>query len=72
MNSIESRRSQIEKYRQMSGNERLMIGLRLHVLSCEIARDQIKASQSKASSEEVAQTPEESPSLPMPSRRREE
>lgn len=55
MNSIESRRSQIEKYRQMSGNERLMIGLRLHVLSCEIARDQIKASQSKASSEEVAQ-----------------
>ena len=55
MNSAESDQAQIEKYRQMSGNERLKVGLRLHELSCEIARDQIRASQPNASNEEVAE-----------------
>jgi len=34
---------QIEIYRRMSGEERLLIGLRLHELSCEISRDGIRA-----------------------------
>ncbi len=34
--------NQIEKYRQMSGEKRLLIGLELHELSCEIARDGIR------------------------------
>ena len=55
MNPVESHLAQIQKYRQMSGNERLMVGLRLHELSCEIARDRIRASQPNASCEEVAQ-----------------
>ena len=53
MNSVESRLEQIKKYRQMSGNERLMVGLRLHELSCEIARSRIRASLPNATSEEV-------------------
>lgn len=35
--------NQIEKYRQMTGEQRLLIGLRLHELSCEVARDGIRA-----------------------------
>jgi hypothetical protein len=35
--------SQIERYRQMTGDERLQIGLRLHELSCNVARDGIRA-----------------------------
>ena len=35
--------SQIERYRQMTGDERLQIGLRLHELSCDVARDGIRA-----------------------------
>lgn len=34
---------QIEAYRIMSGEERLAIGLRLHELSCEIARESIRS-----------------------------
>ena len=34
---------QIEKYRQMTGEQRLLIGLRLHELSCAVARDGIRA-----------------------------
>jgi hypothetical protein len=34
---------QIEAYRTMSGEERLAIGLRLHELSCEIARESIRS-----------------------------
>jgi hypothetical protein len=33
---------QIERYRQMTGEQRLLIALRLHELSCEIARDGIR------------------------------
>ena len=45
--------AQIERYRQMSGEERLMIGLRLHELSCEVARDGIRAQYPGLSEEEV-------------------
>jgi hypothetical protein len=34
---------QIEAYRTMTGEERLAIGLRLHELSCEIARESIRS-----------------------------
>ena len=33
---------QIERYRQMTGEERLLIALHLHELSCEVARDGIR------------------------------
>jgi len=35
--------AQIEKYRQMTGEQRLEIALRLHELSCEVAREGIRA-----------------------------
>lgn len=44
---------QIEAYRKMSGEERLRIGLNLHELSCEIARESIRAASANATSEEV-------------------
>jgi hypothetical protein len=34
--------AQIEKYRAMTGEERLKLALDLHELSCEIARDGIR------------------------------
>ena len=44
---------QIEAYRRMSGEERLLIGLRLHELSCEVARDAIRAEFPSATQAEV-------------------
>jgi hypothetical protein len=44
---------QIEKYRQMTGEERLLIALRLHELSCEVARSGIRGQNPSASEEEV-------------------
>jgi len=45
--------AQIERYRQMSGEERLAIGLRLHELSCDVAREGIRAQFPEATEEEV-------------------
>ena len=42
-------------YRRMSGHERLLVGLRLHELSCEIAREGIKAMQPEATDEDIAE-----------------
>ena len=44
---------QIELYRQMTGEERLLIALNLHEMSCEIARDGIRGRYPNASPEEV-------------------
>lgn len=44
---------QIERYRQMTGEERLLIGLRLHELSCEVARENIRAQFPDAGPEQV-------------------
>ena len=33
---------QIERYRQMTGEERLKIALNLHAFSCEVAREGIR------------------------------
>jgi len=44
---------QIERYRQMTGEERLGIALDLHELSCDIAREAIRAQNPKADEVEV-------------------
>ena len=44
---------QIERYRQMTGEQRLSIALRLHELSCEMARVGIRRQHPQASEEEV-------------------
>lgn len=46
-------RLQIEAYKRMSGEERLKIGLRLHELSCELAREGIRAANPQATAEQV-------------------
>jgi hypothetical protein len=45
--------AQIEKYRAMTGEERLKLALDLHELSCEIARDGIRYQHPEASADEV-------------------
>jgi hypothetical protein len=44
---------QIEKYRAMTGEERLKVALDLHELSCEIAREGIRYQNPDASPDEV-------------------
>ena len=44
---------QIERYRQMTCEERLGIAIRLHELSCELARIGIRRQHPGASEEEV-------------------
>ena len=55
MTPEEALQKQIERYRQMSGEERLAIALRLHEFSCNLARDGIRAQQPGASEEQVEQ-----------------
>jgi hypothetical protein len=45
---------QLDAYRRMSGEERLAIAMRLHELSCEIAREGIRHQHPHASPAEVA------------------
>ena len=45
--------AQIERYRQMTGQQRLEIALRLHELSCNVAREGIRAQFPGASEAEV-------------------
>jgi len=44
---------QIEKYRAMTGEERLKLGLDLHELSCQIAREGIRHQFPNAGPDEV-------------------
>jgi len=44
---------QIEKYRNMPGEERLKLALDLHELSCEIAREGIRRQHPGANPDEV-------------------
>ena len=55
MNSEQAFEKQIEMYRQMTGEERLAIGLRLNELSCNIAREGIRHQHPEASAAEVEQ-----------------
>lgn len=45
--------AQIERYRRMTGEERLAIGLRLHELSCDLAREGIRSQFPEASPDEI-------------------
>ena len=44
---------QIERYREMSGEERLAIALDLHEFSCDLAREGIRAQHPEADDAEV-------------------
>jgi hypothetical protein len=44
---------QINRYRQMTGQQRLALALELHELSCQVAREGIRYQHPKASAEEV-------------------
>ncbi len=44
---------QIEMYRRMTGEERLAVALRLHELSCEVAREGIRHQNPGAGEAEV-------------------
>ena len=44
---------QIERYRQMTGEQRLTIALELHELSCEVAREGIRHAHPEAEAAEV-------------------
>jgi hypothetical protein len=46
---------QIERYRSMSGEERLSIALNLHELSCDVAREAIRNAHPEADVDEVEQ-----------------
>ena len=48
-------KEQIERYRAMSGEERLRIALRLHEVSCEFARAGIRRQHPKADDAAVEQ-----------------
>ena len=42
MNAVTALDKQIERYRQMTGEQRLTVALELHELSCDIAREAIR------------------------------
>ena len=44
---------QIERYRQMTGEQRLAIALDLHEMSCDVAREGIRRQNPNADAEEV-------------------
>ena len=53
MRPIDALAKQIERYRAMTGEERLDLALRLHELSCDVAREGIRRQHPSASREEV-------------------
>jgi hypothetical protein len=53
MTPSDATEKQIEIYRRMTGEQRLLIGLRLHELSCNIAREGIRAAHPDSSDETV-------------------
>lgn len=53
MSPLEFNQKQIELYRNMSGEERLLIGLRLHELACEVSRSAIRSQFPSATADKV-------------------
>ena len=53
MTATRALEKQIERYRQMSGEERLALALELHELSCDIAREGIRRQHPAADAIEV-------------------
>lgn len=55
MSPGEALEEQLRRYRAMTGEQRLLIALRLLELSCDIARDAIRCQHPNATAEEVEQ-----------------
>jgi len=53
MNPDRALNEQIERYRRMTGEQRLAIALALHELSCNVAREGIRQQNPKADEAEV-------------------
>ncbi|HET7625833.1 MAG TPA: hypothetical protein VFM25_11270 [Verrucomicrobiae bacterium] len=53
MNATTALEKQIERYRQMTGEQRLTIALELHEMSCDIAREGIRRQHPDATEFEV-------------------
>lgn len=53
MNAATALEKQIERYRQMTGEQRLAIALELHEMSCDIAREGIRRQHPQADIAEV-------------------
>jgi hypothetical protein len=53
MNAATALDKQIERYRQMTGEQRLAVALDLHEMSCDIAREGIRRQHPKADVAEV-------------------
>lgn len=55
MTPEEAPEEQLRRRREMSGEQRLLIALRLHELACEIAREGIRPQFPETTPEQVAQ-----------------
>jgi hypothetical protein len=53
MSPDEALEQQLKRYRQMTGEERVIVALRLHELSCELAREGIRRQHPAATPLEV-------------------
>jgi len=53
MNPADALNEQIERYRRMTGEQRLGIALQLHELSCNVAREGIRHQNPQANEAEV-------------------
>lgn len=53
MNAATALGKQIERYRQMTGEQRLAVALDLHEMSCDIAREGIRRQNPNADGVEV-------------------
>ena len=53
MKPVEAVKRQTEMYRKMTGEQRLAIALRLHELSCDLARAGIRAQHPNANASEI-------------------
>ncbi|HLP76476.1 MAG TPA: hypothetical protein VK327_06095 [Candidatus Paceibacterota bacterium] len=53
MNAATALEKQIERYRQMTGEQRLAVALELHEMSCDIAREGIRRQHPNADANEV-------------------
>jgi len=53
MTAVAALNQQIERYRQMTGEQRLAVALDLHELSCDLAREGIRRQHPQADTNEV-------------------
>jgi hypothetical protein len=53
MNAQAATDEQIKRYQRMTGEQRLKVGLELHDMACEIAREGIRRQRPNASEAEV-------------------